>query len=37
MKEGRLVMERTRAGLLDEDLNRLYIDYMESAAAAPAA
>ena len=37
MKEGRLVMERTRAGLMDEDLNRLYIDYMESAAAAPAA
>ncbi len=37
MKEGRLVMERTRAGLMDEDLNRLYIDYMESAAADPAA
>jgi ABC-2 type transport system ATP-binding protein len=30
MHEGRLVMERTRAELQNEDLNRLYIDYMES-------
>jgi ABC-2 type transport system ATP-binding protein len=31
MKEGRLVMERTRGELQNEDLNRIYIDYMESA------
>jgi ABC-2 type transport system ATP-binding protein len=31
MREGRLVMERTRDELHNEDLNRLYIDYMESA------
>ncbi len=31
MREGRLVMERTRDELRNEDLNRLYIDYMESA------
>ncbi|HPW17951.1 MAG TPA: ABC transporter ATP-binding protein [Candidatus Aminicenantes bacterium] len=37
MREGRLVMERTRAELQNEDLNRIYIDYMESEAAAPAA
>jgi ABC-2 type transport system ATP-binding protein len=37
MREGHLVMERTRAELQNEDLNRLYIDYMESEAAAPAA
>ena len=30
MREGRLVMERTRAELQSEDLNRIYIDYMES-------
>ena len=30
MREGRLVMERTREELRNEDLNRLYIDYMES-------
>ena len=37
MKEGRLVMERTREELRNEDLNRIYIDYMESATATPAA
>ena len=37
MRGGRLVMERTRAELAHEDLNRLYIDYMESATATPAA
>jgi ABC-2 type transport system ATP-binding protein len=31
MREGRLVMERTREELRHEDLNRIYIDYMESA------
>src|SRR5512140_2794802 len=31
MREGRLVMERTRDELRNEDLNRIYIDYMESA------
>ena len=31
MKEGRLVMERNRGDLENEDLNRIYIDYMESA------
>jgi ABC-2 type transport system ATP-binding protein len=31
MREGRLVMERTRGELQNEDLNRIYIDYMESA------
>ncbi len=30
MKEGRLVMERTREELRDEDLVKLYIDYMTS-------
>ena len=30
MKEGRLVMERTRAELQHEDLMKLYIDYMRS-------
>ena len=30
MREGHLVMERTRAELQNEDLNRIYIDYMES-------
>jgi ABC-2 type transport system ATP-binding protein len=30
MREGRLAMERTREELRNEDLNRLYIDYMES-------
>ncbi|CAN5840164.1 ABC transporter ATP-binding protein [soil metagenome] len=29
MKEGRLVMVRTRAELEEEDLERLYLDYME--------
>jgi ABC-2 type transport system ATP-binding protein len=37
MREGRLVMERTRAELQNEDLNRIYIDYMESEKTAPAA
>ena len=32
MREGRLVMERTREELRHEDLNRIYIDYMESGA-----
>ncbi len=36
MREGHLVMERTQAELQNEDLNRLYIDYMESEAVAPA-
>ncbi|MGZ5454469.1 MAG: AAA family ATPase, partial [Candidatus Aminicenantales bacterium] len=31
MKEGRLVMERTREELQYEDLVKIYIDYMESA------
>jgi len=30
MKEGRLVMERTREELLDEDLVKVYINYMRS-------
>ena len=30
MREGHLVMERTRVELENEDLNRIYIDYMES-------
>jgi ABC-2 type transport system ATP-binding protein len=30
MREGRLAMERTREELRHEDLNRIYIDYMES-------
>ena len=30
MREGRLAMERTRDELRHEDLNRIYIDYMES-------
>jgi ABC-2 type transport system ATP-binding protein len=37
MREGRLVMERTRDELRNEDLNRLYIDYMESEKPAAAA
>ena len=37
MREGHLVMERNRADLANEDLNRLYIDYMESEAAPTAA
>jgi ABC-2 type transport system ATP-binding protein len=36
MREGRLVMERTRDELRNEDLNRIYIDYMESEAPASA-
>jgi ABC-2 type transport system ATP-binding protein len=31
MREGRLVMERTREELQHEDLNKIYIDYMKSA------
>jgi ABC-2 type transport system ATP-binding protein len=34
MKEGRLVMVRTHAELAEEDLERLYLDYMEVEAAA---
>ncbi len=34
MKEGRLVMVRTRRELGEEDLERLYLDYMEVEAAA---
>ncbi len=34
MKEGRLVMVRTRRELAEEDLERLYLDYMEVEAAA---
>jgi ABC-2 type transport system ATP-binding protein len=30
MKEGRLVMERTRQELVYEDLVKIYIDYMRS-------
>jgi ABC-2 type transport system ATP-binding protein len=37
MREGRLVMERTREELRNADLNRIYIDYMESEAAPAAA
>ena len=33
MKEGRLVMERTRQELQYEDLDKIYIDYMEVGAA----
>jgi ABC-2 type transport system ATP-binding protein len=33
MKEGRLVMLRTRDELAEEDLERLYLDYMEVEAA----
>ncbi len=33
MKEGRLVMVRSREELKEEDLERLYIDYMEVGAA----
>jgi ABC-2 type transport system ATP-binding protein len=36
MREGRLVMERTREELRHEDLNRIYIDYMESEGRAAA-
>ena len=32
MREGRLVMERTQTELQNEDLNRIYIDYMGSEA-----
>jgi ABC-2 type transport system ATP-binding protein len=34
MKEGRLVMVRTRQELAEEDLERLYLDYMEAETAA---
>ncbi len=34
LKEGRLVMQRTREELLLEDLERLYLDYMQAAAIA---
>jgi ABC-2 type transport system ATP-binding protein len=37
MREGRLVMERTLEELRNADLNRLYIDYMESEAVPAAA
>jgi ABC-2 type transport system ATP-binding protein len=37
MREGRLVMERTREELRNADLNRIYIDYMESETAPAAA
>jgi ABC-2 type transport system ATP-binding protein len=37
MREGHLVMERNRAELANEDLNRIYIDYMESEAVPTAA
>jgi ABC-2 type transport system ATP-binding protein len=30
MREGRLVLERTHEELRHEDLNRIYIDFMES-------
>jgi ABC-2 type transport system ATP-binding protein len=33
MKEGRMVMVRSREELKEEDLERLYIDYMEVGAA----
>jgi ABC-2 type transport system ATP-binding protein len=36
MREGRLVMERTREELQNADLNRIYIDYMESEGRAAA-
>ena len=34
MKEGRLVMVRTREELATEDLERLYLEYMEAESAA---
>ena len=37
MREGRLAVERTRAELRNADLNRIYIDYMESETAPAAA
>ncbi len=33
MKEGRLVMMRTREEFLEEDLEKIYLDYMQEAAA----
>ncbi len=35
MKEGKLVMQRTREELAHEDLQKLYLDYMEAGVAAP--
>ncbi len=32
MKEGRLVMERTREEFLEEDLEKIYLDYMQESA-----
>jgi len=37
LKEGRLVMERSREELLLEDLERLYLDYMQAGVGAAAA
>jgi ABC-2 type transport system ATP-binding protein len=31
MKEGRMVMERTREEFLEEDLEKIYLDYMQEA------
>jgi ABC-2 type transport system ATP-binding protein len=36
MKEGKLVMQRTREELAHEDLQRLYLDYMEAGVTATA-
>ena len=35
MKEGKLVMQRTREELAHEDLQKLYLDYMEAGVTAP--
>ncbi len=35
MKEGKMVMQRTREELAHEDLQKLYLDYMEAGVAAP--
>ncbi len=37
MKEGKLVMQRTREELAHEDLQKLYLDYMEAGVAAASA
>jgi len=34
MKEGKIVMQRTREELGHEDLQKLYLDYMEAGVAA---
>jgi ABC-2 type transport system ATP-binding protein len=34
MKEGRLIMLRTREEFLEDDLEKIYLDYMREAVAA---